>query len=88
MKNIPCSLKFRKKFFYEEGIELLNFVSPNKYLPSTKITMNTRYNKNKIGIGYGEKTTIGGKGNNTPGPGQYKLPSVFNKNKQGRIPMN
>ena len=62
-------------------------VSPMKYLPSTEITDSSRYKKNSIGFGIGERP-YNKKWKITPGPGDYKLPNVFDRNKNGRIPMN
>ena len=67
---------------------MMHDVSPMKYLPSRKITESTRYKKNSISLGYGEKIYFKDRGL-TPGPGQYKLPSVFDKSKKtGKTPMN
>jgi hypothetical protein len=62
-------------------------VSPMKYLPERKTTELTRFKKYGIGIGLGKRSFE----NNTiksPGPADYNLPSLFNKGKQGKYPMN
>ena len=84
-KQNPCSFKFRNSIFYVEDSKYLHNVSPNKYLPKRKFTEESRYNK--IGMGYGKKGFIDlNKG--MPGPGEYNLPSLFKKGKQGRYPLN
>lgn len=62
-------------------------VSPMKYLPERKSTEMTRYKNFGIGIGLGKRSfDIGSK--IIPGPGDYNLPSLFKKGKQGKYPMN
>jgi len=60
-----------------------------KYLPSTKVVQATRYNTYGIGIGLGKRSQD--QYNNmkvTPGPGNYNLPSLFEKRLQGKYPIN
>lgn len=85
-------------FFYDLDIaKQKHCVSPQKYLPSTKSLENLRFTK--IGFGYGERSkNDGGKkfyfifqfsGKNfVPGPGTYNLPSVFDKKRRMKIPLN
>jgi hypothetical protein len=62
-------------------------VSPMKYLPERKSTELTRFKKYGIGIGLG-KRSFDKDNKKSPGPGDYNLPSLFNKGKQGKYPMN
>ena len=62
-------------------------VSPMKYLPSTKIVDSSRFKKHSISFGYGIRPILKDR-DVSPGPGDYKLPNVFDRNKNGRIPMN
>lgn len=80
-------MKFRKNFFYEEDSKKLHDVSPMKYLPDRRIAYYDRYKKYGIGIGLG-KRTIDDYIKLTPGPGDYNLPSLFDRRKQGKIPIN
>lgn len=82
-------MKFRKNYFYEEESKQLHDVSPMKYLPETKLTENSRFRTYGIGIGYGKRSQD--QYNNmkiSPGPGDYILPSIFEKRLQGKYPMN
>ena len=62
-------------------------VSPMKYLPSTKIEECSRFKQNSISFGFGERPFLKDR-DVSPGPGEYKLPNVFDRSKNGRIPMN
>lgn len=62
-------------------------VSPMKYLPSTKIVDNSRYKKNSISFGFGERP-FNKQISISPGPGDYTIPCVFDRSRNGRIPMN
>ena len=62
-------------------------VSPMKYLPSTKAVKGSRFKKNSISFGLGERPILKDR-DVSPGPGDYILPCVFDKKKTGRIPMN
>ena len=69
-------------------------ISPQTYLPSTKITENLRFTK--VNFGFGERSPR----ENTckklliegikyvPGPGTYNLPSVFDKKRRYKVPLN
>jgi hypothetical protein len=62
-------------------------ISPQKYLPSTKIQQNLRYTN--IGFGKGNRVAS----DNTsvkqfPGPGTYDLPSIFKKSISKKVPLN
>jgi hypothetical protein len=60
-----------------------------KYLPSRKCTENNRYKTYGIGIGFGKRSQD--QFNSTksyPGPGNYNLPSLFDKRLQGKLPIN
>jgi hypothetical protein len=62
-------------------------VSPMKYLPSTKMIDNSRYKKHSISFGFGLRPNLK-EIEQTPGPGDYTLPNVFEKRKNGRLPLN
>ena len=83
----PCSLKFRKSYFYEHESRLMHNVSPMKYLPERKLIEKTRFTKYGIGIGLG-KRSFEKSDKRSPGPGDYNLPSLFKKGKQGKYPLN
>jgi hypothetical protein len=59
-----------------------------KYLPLRNVVDSARYKKYSISFGYGERPILKDCSNVSPGPGDYRLPCVFDKNKSGRIPMN
>ena len=88
-RQSPCTLKFRKNYYYEDDTKRMHDVSPMKYLPERKVTENARYKTYGIGIGLGKRSNE--QFNNmkiTPGPGDYHLPSLFEKRIQGKAPMN
>jgi hypothetical protein len=89
VKRTPCSMKFRKDFFYQDDIKKMHDVSPMKYLPDTKIVENNRFRNNSISFGIGLlHFQIKEQMDKIPGPGRYNLPSVFDKRKTGKIPLN
>lgn len=61
-------------------------ISPQKYAPSFKFAESKRYNDIKIGIGLGSRN----RNSSTlcPGPGAYNLPSIFDKSKRTKYPLN
>lgn len=63
-------------------------VSPMKYFPSTRAVAGSRFKKNSISFGIGERPVLKEDTEVSPGPGDYILPCVFDKKKTGRIPMN
>jgi len=88
-KKTPCSMKFRKDFFYIDDVKKSHNVSPMKYLPKTKMTENNRFRNNSISFGIGLRNyEIIEAMDKIPGPGRYNLPSVFDKLKTGKIPLN
>lgn len=57
IKNIPILIKSRTMFYYDEDVaKAKHCISPQKYLPSTRILQNLRYSK--IGIGIGNRFEI------------------------------
>lgn len=88
-RQSPCTFKFRKNYFYEEDSSKLHDVSPMKYLPEKKLTEATRFKVYGIGIGLGKRTQDQyNVMKNIPGPGDYNLPSMFEKRIQGKHPIN
>lgn len=88
-KRSPCTLKFRKSYFYEDESKQLHDVSPMKYLPARTFTEQSRYKTYAIGLGFGKRSQDqynSSKG--FPGPGNYNLPSIFDKRIQGKVPLN
>jgi hypothetical protein len=84
-------------FFYDiDFAKQKHCVSPQKYFPSTRSTENLRYSR--IGFGYGDRNAIECKylfitnnilaKYNFPGPGSYNLPSVFDKTRKNKVPLN
>lgn len=57
-----------------------------KYLPERKSVELTRYKNYGIGIGFGQRSNENIKV--SPGPGDYNLPSIFKKGRQGKYPIN
>ena len=55
---------------------------PNCYNPGFQLTEEAKFDK--IGFGFGGRPNVTGRINENPGPGTYKIPSVFDKFK--RIP--
>jgi len=54
-----------------------------------KIGFNRRFDNIQIGIGYGNKIDCVTKAVvDNPGPGEYNLPSIFDKNKRSKISLN
>lgn len=89
VRKSPCSMKFRKDFFYQDDVKQAHDVSPMKYLPETKIVENNRYRNNSISFGIGLlHYQIKEQMDKIPGPGRYNLPSVFDRRKTGKIPLN
>lgn len=62
-------------------------VSPMKYLPGRKSVEMARFKNYGIGIGHGKRSDQV-EGKILPGPGDYNLPSLFNKGRQGKYPLN
>ena len=87
-KQNPLTMKFRHGFYYDEEMKYKGAViSPQKYQPKYKSTDNTRFQNIKIGIGLGNKTW--GKSETlTPGPGEYNLPSIFDKKRKFKYALN
>ncbi len=60
-----------------------------KYLPEKKLTEGSRYKTYGIGIGLGKRSQDQhNPKKDIPGPGDYYLPSLFDKRKQGKYPIN
>jgi len=75
-------------FFYDDDVKQHEHcISPQTYLPSTKLTENLRYTHINFGKGTrsaNENTSV----KSFPGPGTYNLPSVFDKRRKNRVPLN
>ena len=82
----PPTFKFRHGYFHEEDMKHRGYdLSPLSYSPSSKCISNTRYNNISISIG----ARIEKKNKMiTPGPGQYNLPSVFDKCRKFKYALN
>jgi len=72
-------------------------ISPQKYLPNTRQEQITRFTNISFGFGPRSSSEIRGKLINinlivanlyNPGPGAYNLPSVFDKSRKIRVPLN
>ncbi len=69
-------------------------ISPQKYFPSTKTQEIGRFDG--AGIGFGERLKKSSSGKilfnllelNVPGVGSYNLPSIFDKKKRTKPPLN
>jgi hypothetical protein len=60
-----------------------------KYLPNRNFTEKTRYKSFGIGMGYEKRFNDPCNSmKNIPGPGNYNLPSLFEKRIQGKYPIN
>jgi len=85
--KVPIALKSRIKYFYDEDIKQHEHcISPQTYLPSTKLTENLRYTSASFGKGIrtpNENVCV----KSYPGPGTYNLPSVFDK-RRTKVPLN
>jgi len=82
------ALKSRIMFFYDEDIQKKKHcISPQKYLPSTKLTENLRFTN--VGFGFGLRSSCEIKSmRSNPGPGTYSSPSIFDKKRKMRVPLN
>ena len=89
-KQSPPTFKFRHGFYYDEEMKYKGIaISPQKYSPNYKCSEYRRYKDIQIGIGMGEKNPYAtGSTNKTPGPGQYNLPSIFDKSRKNKSALN
>jgi hypothetical protein len=81
-------VRSRLMFYYDqELLEKKHCISPQKYLPSTKVQQILRYTT--IGFGQGERTsTDNASVKQFPGPGSYNLPTIFSKGLKKKVPLN
>lgn len=63
-------------------------ISPQTYAPSTKLNQNRRYLDIGIGLGIGQKFSKKSPQLKFPGVGDYNLPSIFDKTRRTKYPLN
>ena len=74
--NIPISLKFRHGFYYDDEMKKKKAtVSMERYSPKYNYIKINRYKG--AGIGFGQRNTIAPKIG--PGPGEYRIPRIFDR---------
>jgi hypothetical protein len=64
-------------------------LSPQKYNPSTKFVTDSRFANIGVGMGLGNKCwekIISP--NRNPGVGNYNIPSIFDKRRKNKVPLN
>lgn len=84
--SIPISIKFRNGFFYDDDLRKKKYtVSMQRYHPLYSLVESNRYEG--VGIGYGNKVDNFNK-NAYPGPGTYKIPSIFDRGLKGKLALN
>jgi hypothetical protein len=90
LKTSPITIKSRKFMYYEEDIKKRSHcISPQKYnIKDNNFMKNSRFLNIGIGIGLGYRSWSKMYSNNIPGPGQYNLPSVFDKNRKFKYALN
>jgi hypothetical protein len=55
--KVPVTIKSRTKFFYDEDLKKFEHcISPQKYLPDTKIVENLRFRNLSISFGKGNRS--------------------------------
>ena len=74
--NIPIKIKFRNGFYYDDEMKQKKAtVSMQKYSPKFNYIKINRYKG--AGIGYGQRHSMSTE--KTPGPGEYKIPRIFDR---------
>lgn len=94
-KSLPIKLKSRIFYFYDEDLaKQKHCISPQTYLPSTKMEQSWRYTKLSFGKGNRSPSENAGKRKlyvamrHMPGPGTYNIPSVFDKKGKYKVALN
>jgi hypothetical protein len=82
----PVSICQRRNFYFDENLKSSQAVSPQKYSPNIDVMVSKRYDK--IGIGYGKRLWQSIKKDSTPGVGSYNLPSIFDRTRKMKMPIN
>jgi hypothetical protein len=86
-KSYPTTFKFRHGFYYDEIIKHSSLSSKQYNIRENKLPYRTRFENIGIGIGLGNRLNFS-KNDNTPGPGNYNLPSIFDKTKKTKYALN
>ena len=74
--NIPISLKFRNGFYYDDEMKMKKAtVSMQQYSPKFNYIRINRYKG--AGIGFGQRYSMSTE--RSPGPGEYKIPRIFDR---------
>jgi hypothetical protein len=75
--------------YYDGILKTANNISPQKYNPKTDFVANSRFKNIGISLGYGTKTweSVIIK-SSTPGIGTYNIPSIFDKGRRYKVPLN
>ncbi len=83
--NIPISIKFRHGFYYDDEMKKKEAtVSMQAYTPKYNYIKINRYKG--AGIGFGQRNTIAPKIG--PGPGEYKIPRIFERGVKKDLAIN
>ena len=74
--NVPIALKFRHGFYYDDEMKMKKAtVSMQRYSPKFNYIKINRYKG--AGIGYGQRYSLSTE--KGPGPGEYKIPRIFER---------
>lgn len=74
--SIPVTLKFRHGFYYDDEMKKKKAtVSMQQYSPKFNYIKINRYKG--AGIGFGQRSSMSVE--RTPGPGEYKIPRIFDR---------
>ena len=83
--NIPISIKFRHGFYYDDEMKKKKAtVSMQAYTPKYNYIKINRYKG--AGIGFGQRNTLAPKIG--PGPGEYKIPRIFERGVKKDLAIN
>lgn len=83
---LPITIKSRNGFYYDDDIKKKKFtVSMQRYRPLYDLVERRRFDG--VGFGYGNKMN-NFINNGYPGPGTYKVPSIFDRGLKGKLVLN
>ena len=83
--NIPITMKFRHGFYYDDEMKKKKAtVSMQKYSPRFNYIKINRYQG--AGIGLGPRTNMAKE--RSPGPGEYKVPRIFDRGVKNDLVIN